>query len=41
MGPDTLPVLLIVRLFDGPMEQAGRCKQWMTHYNILRTIEDL
>jgi phosphatidylinositol-3-phosphatase len=28
-------------LFDGPMEQAGRYEQRITHYNILRTIEDL
>jgi hypothetical protein len=41
MGPVILPVLLIVMLFDGPMEQAGRYEQRITHYNILRTIEDL
>jgi hypothetical protein len=41
MGPDTLPVLLIVMLLDRPMEQTSRYEQRITHYNILRTIEDL
>jgi hypothetical protein len=41
MGPDTPPVLLIVMLFDGPMGQASRYEQRLTHYTILRTIEDL
>jgi hypothetical protein len=41
LGPDTLPVLVIVMLFDGPMEQASRYEQRITHYTILRTIEDL
>jgi phosphatidylinositol-3-phosphatase len=31
----------IVTLFVGPMVQAGRYGQWITHYNVLRTIEDL
>ncbi|MEP6932600.1 MAG: alkaline phosphatase family protein [Nitrospirota bacterium] len=31
----------IATLFVGPMVQAGRYKQRITHYNILRTIEDL
>jgi hypothetical protein len=31
----------IVTLFVGPMVQAGRYEQRITHYNVLRTIEDL
>jgi hypothetical protein len=31
----------IATLFVGPMVQAGRYEQRITHYNILRTIEDL
>ena len=31
----------IVTLFVGPMVQAGRYGQRITHYNVLRTIEDL
>jgi hypothetical protein len=31
----------IVTLFVGPMVQAGRYGQRVTHYNILRTIENL
>ena len=31
----------IVTLFVGPMVQAGRYDQRITHYNVLRTIEDL
>jgi len=31
----------IVTLFVGPMVQAGRYNQRITHYNMLRTIEDL
>ena len=31
----------IATLFVGPMVQAGRYGQRVTHYNILRTIEDL
>ncbi|MEC4888853.1 MAG: hypothetical protein RI101_02230 [Nitrospira sp.] len=28
-------------LFVGPMVKAGRSDQRITHYNVLRTIEDL
>jgi len=31
----------IVTLFVGPMVQVGRYEQRITHYNVLRTIEDL
>ena len=31
----------IATLFVGPMVQAGRYEQRITHYNVLRTIEDL
>ena len=31
----------IVTLFIGPMVQAGRYEQRITHYNVLRTIEEL
>jgi len=31
----------IVTLFVGPMVQAGRYDQRITHYNVLRTIEDI
>lgn len=31
----------IVTLFVGPMVQTGRYEQRITHYNVLRTIEDL
>jgi hypothetical protein len=31
----------IVTLFVGPMVKAGRSDQRITHYNVLRTIEDL
>jgi hypothetical protein len=31
----------IVTLFVGPIVQAGRYEQRITHYNVLRTIEDL
>jgi acid phosphatase len=31
----------IATLFAGPMVQAGRYDQRITHYNVLRTIEDL
>lgn len=31
----------IVTLFIGPMVNAGRYDQHITHYNVLRTIEDL
>jgi phosphatidylinositol-3-phosphatase len=31
----------IVTLFVGPMVQAGRYEQRITHYNVLRTIEEL
>ena len=31
----------IVTLFVGPMVKAGRYDQRITHYNVLRTIEDL
>ena len=31
----------ILTLFVGPMVQAGRYEQRITHYNVLRTIEDL
>ena len=31
----------IATLFIGPMVQAGRYEQRITHYNVLRTIEDL
>jgi hypothetical protein len=31
----------IVTLFVGPMVNAGRYDQRITHYNVLRTIEDL
>jgi len=30
-----------VTLFVGPMVKAGRYDQRITHYNVLRTIEDL
>ena len=31
----------IVTLFVGPMVKAGRYDRRITHYNVLRTIEDL
>lgn len=31
----------ILTLFVGPMVQAGRYEQRITHYNVLRTLEDL